>query len=292
MISLREHGGFVRPSAVLGAGSKPAPAYAPPQATRVLDTRELFDAAFAARVPCLYAAGDGALLRAPSVAIVGSRRASPEGLRRAYQLARDLVRRGVVVLSGLAAGIDTAAHEAALAHGGRTIAVIGTSLERAYPAENAALQEHIYRGHLLLSPFAPGTRTQPGHFPARNRVMARLARATVVVEACDASGSLHQVAESVHAGRPVFVARSVAGDARLTWPARWLCQPSVHVLETSAQVVEAALSTGRAQVVLSQRLERQKACRPPSPCPSASRSSCATGARASTAAPPTSPAPS
>jgi DNA processing protein len=143
-------------------------------------------------------------------------------------------------MSGLAAGIDRAAHEAALEHGGRTIAVVGTPLERAYPAENAALQERIYQEHLLISPFAPGTRTRPGHFPARNRVMARLARATVVIEAGDARGSLHQVAESVRAGRPVFVARSVINDARLIWPKRWLHEPLVSVLEASSQVLSAA----------------------------------------------------
>jgi DNA processing protein len=196
-------------------------------------------------LPRLYAAGDVALLDAPAVAVVGSRRASTEGLRRAYQLARDLARCGVVVMSGLATGIDRAAHEAALAHDGRTVAVVGTPLERAYPAAHAALQARIAREHLVLSPFAPGTRTQPGHFPARNRVMARLARATVVIEAGDASGSLHQVAESVRAGRPVFIARSVADDPCLAWPARFLRERSVHVLEASSQVIEVALSVGR-----------------------------------------------
>jgi DNA processing protein len=226
-------------------GRRPAPPYEPPRATGVLEARTLFGGDFAAGVPRLYAAGDVALLGAPAVALVGSRRASPEGLRRAHQLARDLARRGVVVMSGLAEGIDRAAHEAALEHGGRTIAVVGTPLERAYPAAHAALQARLYREHLVLSPFAPGTRTTTGHFPARNRVMARLARATVVIEAGDASGSLHQVAESVRAGRPVFVARSVADDPRLTWPKRWLSEPLMSVLEASAQVIEAVLPAGR-----------------------------------------------
>lgn len=243
-----ERGDPASESAACGArsaGQRPALPYTPPRVMRVLDAHELFGVDFAAGVQRLYAAGDVTLLGAPLVAVVGSRRASPKGLRRARQLARDLARRGVVVLSGLAAGIDRAAHEAALEHGGRTIAVVGTPLERAYPAENAALQERIYKEHLLLSPFAPGTPTRPGHFPARNRVMARLALATVVIEAGDASGSLHQVAESVRAGRPVFVARAVVDDVRLAWPARWLREPSVHVLDASSQVVEVALSTGR-----------------------------------------------
>jgi DNA processing protein len=213
----------------------------------------------APRAP-LYLAGDRTLLDLPAVALVGSRQASPAGLRRAYQLARDLARHGVVVMSGLAAGIDRAAHEAALAHGGRTIAV---TLARAYPAAHAALQARLAREHLVVSPFAPGTRTRPAHFPARNRVMARLALATVVLEAGDASGSLHQVAESVRAGRPVFIARSVASDPRFTWPARYLREPSVRVLDASAHVVEAALSAGHTRAALSHRV---KTCRPPCPC--------------------------
>jgi DNA processing protein len=240
----RDHASEGAACGARSAGQRPALPYTPPRATRVLDARGPLGADFAAGVSCLYAAGDVSLLDAPSVAVVGSRRASPEGLQRAYQLARDLARHGIIVMSGLAAGIDTAAHEAALEHGGRTVAVVGTPLERAYPAENAALQERIYREHLVISPFAPGTRTTPAHFPARNRVMARLALATVVIEAGDASGSLHQVAESVRAGRPVFVARSVSDDARLAWPARFLRESSVRVLEASSQVIEVALSAG------------------------------------------------
>jgi hypothetical protein len=122
---------------------------------RVLDPHELFGGDFAAGVPRLYAAGDVTLLGASFVAIVGSRRASPEGLRRAYQLARDLARHGVVVLSGLAEGIDRAAHESALEHGGRTVAVVGTPLDRAYPAANAALQ--------VRAPFALALRARHAH---------------------------------------------------------------------------------------------------------------------------------
>jgi DNA processing protein len=248
MQSSRKRGDHASESAACGARSAglwPALPYTPPRAMRVLDPHELFGGDFAAGVPRLYAAGDVTLLGASFVAIVGSRRASPEGLRRAYQLARDLARHGVGVLSGLAEGIDRAAHESALEHGGRTVAVVGTPLDRAYPAANAALQARIACEHLLLSPFAPGTRTRPAHFPERNRVMARLALATVVIEAGDASGSLHQVAESVRAGRPVFVARSVADDERLTWPKRWLHEPLVSVLEASSQVLSAARSAGR-----------------------------------------------
>jgi DNA processing protein len=173
------------------------------------------------KVPYLYLAGARELLSLPSVALVGSRKVSPEGEQRATQLARALVRRGVVVVSGLAEGIDHAAHLAALENGGRTIAVIGTPLERVYPAKHAELQQRIYQDHLLVSPFAPGARTFPSSFPERNRVMARLTRATVIIEASDTSGSLHQAVECEDFGRPLFIARSVLMNPNISWPKRF-----------------------------------------------------------------------
>jgi DNA processing protein len=163
-------------------------------------------------VPRLFLAGDHRLVRARAVAVVGSRAASMEGRVFAAEVACALVKAGFAVMSGLALGIDTAAHRAAIAAGGRTIAVIGTPLDRAYPPENARLQRDIYEEHLLVSPFAAGTRTHRGHFPARNRVMARLAVATVVAEASENSGTAHQVRESLACGRPVLVSRAAAQD--------------------------------------------------------------------------------
>lgn len=218
--------------------------YLPPGQTLEIDTSELgFQNGFLLKFPRLYAAGDVSLLELPAVAVVGSRAASPEGLRRAEQLARDLVRAGVVVMSGLALGVDTAAHRAALAHGGRTLAVLGTSLEKAYPPENAELQQRIYEQHLLLSPFQPGTKTYPNHFPARNRVMAHLARATVIIEAGDTSGTLHQATASVEHQRPLFIAASVVANPNLTWPARFVGKPGVQVLRSTAQVIEVVTSS-------------------------------------------------
>ena len=161
-------------------------------------------------VPRLFLSGDHRLVRARAVAVVGSRAASIEGRAFAAEVACALVKAGFAVMSGLALGIDTAAHRAAIAARGRTIAVIGTPLERAYPPENARLQRDIYEEHLLVSPFAAGTRTHRGHFPARNRVMARLAVATVVAEAGENSGTAHQVRESMACGRPVLVSRAAA----------------------------------------------------------------------------------
>jgi DNA processing protein len=167
----------------------------------------------------LYYRGDHGLLRnGPRVSIVGSRSATPEGLRRASKLARALVSHGVVVVSGLAEGIDTAAHEAALESDGRTIAVLGSPLDIPYPANNRALLERIATGHLAVSQFAAGTPIQPKNFPMRNRTMALLSHATVIVEAAEKSGTLHQAWEALRLGRPLFILESIATNPQLKWP--------------------------------------------------------------------------
>jgi DNA processing protein len=163
----------------------------------------------------LHVAGDVNLVGRTMIAVIGSRQASDEALACAAEVAVELVARGYVVLSGLAAGIDAAAHRAALGAGGRTVAVIGTSLDQVYPAQHAALQERVYREHLLVSPFAAGSKTARWHFPARNRVMARLALATVLVEATEESGTRHQVAECLALGRTVFARRGLVDT--LSW---------------------------------------------------------------------------
>ena len=157
-------------------------------------------------------AGDARLLNRPSIAVVGSRRASHEGRALAAEVACELVRRGLVVLSGLAAGIDATAHEAAMLQGGRTIAVIGTSLDQAYPRHHASLQERIAIEHLVVSPFESGTPMARWHFPKRNRLMARLARAMVLVDAGATSGTRHQVEECLSLGKPVFIRASLLKD--------------------------------------------------------------------------------
>ncbi len=167
----------------------------------------------------LHLLGDRELLRfGPRVSIVGSRKASEEGLRRAGQLARSLARHQVTVVSGLAMGIDTAAHEGAIKAGGRTIAVLGTPLDEYYPKENRILQEEIGRDHLLVSQFPPGYPSLPKNFPIRNRVMALLTDATVIVEAGQKSGTVHQGWEALRLGRLLFLLESVADDPDLSWP--------------------------------------------------------------------------
>jgi len=191
-----------------------------------------------AHIANLYAAGDLKLLARACVAIVGSREASPAGRRMAWQLASELVAQGVVVVSGLAAGIDAAAHRGAMEMGGRTIAVIGTPLDRAYPKRHARLQETIHEQHLLLSPFAPGTGTSRGHFPARNRVMARLADATVVVEAGEKSGTLHQVREALAVGRPVLIAETLLRGRGVAWVRDIVGHRGVIIWATPRDVLE------------------------------------------------------
>ncbi len=155
------------------------------------------DAAYPTRVADLHDAptvlfGKGALATAdgPAVAIVGTRAATSYGLRVARAIATRCARAGVSVVSGLASGIDGAAHEAALAAGGRTVAVLGTGLDIVYPRRHRALQEQIGREGLLLSELAPGVAGHGGTFPRRNRIIAALADITVVVEAGEGSGAL------------------------------------------------------------------------------------------------------
>lgn len=167
----------------------------------------------------LFLAGDASLLsRGPRVAIVGSRAASSDGKKRASYLARALVSRGIIVVSGLAMGIDRVAHETTIEAGGKTIAVLGTPLDKTYPSENAELQASIIDQHLAVSQFPLGAPTTKQCFPQRNRTMALLTDATVIVEAADNSGTLHQGWEALRLGRSLFIMDSVAKDTSLLWP--------------------------------------------------------------------------
>lgn len=181
----------------------------------------------------LYFAGDLSLLRhGPRISIVGSRAASEEGLKRAGFLARTLVAHNMIVVSGLAAGIDTAAHRATIEAGGRTVAVLGTPLTDVYPRENADLQALIMGEHLAISQFPTGYKTQPKSFPQRNRTMALLTDATVIVEAGEKSGTLHQGWEALRLGRALFLMESVVADPKLTWP-RTMIEYGAQVLTRS-----------------------------------------------------------
>lgn len=187
----------------------------------------------------IYYQGRLELLRRRCVSIVGSREVSEEGRKRAARLAREMAEAGIVVVSGLAKGVDTAALRSASDAGGDIAAVIGTPLSQAYPKENAALQETIWRRHLLLTPFARGERVFRSNFPKRNRVMASITLATVIVEASDTSGTLHQAAECQRLGRWLFIMKSVAENPALKWPASFLNQPRAAVLEHTDDLLKA-----------------------------------------------------
>ncbi|MDR6292378.1 DNA processing protein [Inquilinus ginsengisoli] len=185
----------------------------------------------------LHCAGDLSLAAAPSVAIIGTREVSFEGAARARRIAKELVPYGIVVVSGLARGVDTEAMTSAIRHDGRTIGVIGTPITQAYPAENSELQETVYLDHLLISQFGVGASVFKANFPTRNRLMAVMSDATIVIEASDTSGTLHQAAECMRIGRPLFIAKAVAENRSLSWPGKFVGKPNCYVLERTDDVL-------------------------------------------------------
>jgi DNA processing protein len=167
----------------------------------------------------LFFAGDRSLLtRGLRVSVVGSRNPSPEGIKRAQYFTRALVNHNIIVVSGLAEGIDTVAHETAIETGGRTIAVLGAPLDKAYPAKNKILLERIKAEHLAISQFPSGFPVKSANFPQRNRTMALISDATVIVEASEKSGTRHQGWEAIRLGRLVLIMDNVANNPDLSWP--------------------------------------------------------------------------
>lgn len=183
--------------------------------------------------PVLFMRGTADERDVTSVAVVGTRQPTPRGIDQARQLATGLAANGVPVISGLAAGIDTAAHTAALIAGGRTVAVIGTGIDRVYPPQNAGLQEEIVAKGLVISQFLPGAPPTKASFPMRNAVMSGYALATVVVEAADRSGSRIQARLALQHGRHVFLMRSLLEHK---WARDYAERPGVTVVETAADV--------------------------------------------------------
>ncbi|GAA3064335.1 DNA-processing protein DprA [Actinokineospora globicatena] len=172
---------------------------------------------------------------ARAVAIVGSRQASTEGLFNAARLATGLGERGYTIVSGGAAGIDSAAHTAALACGARTVAVIGTGLDNHYPPENKQLHERIADSGMIMSQFWPESAPSKASFPMRNAVMSGYVAATVVIEAAERSGTRIQARNAVEHGRPVLLADRVVESTN--WAKEMLDKPGVYAVSSLADVL-------------------------------------------------------
>lgn len=206
---------------------------------RIHGTRDYPDKLRDARHPLeiLYYQGWWDLVNTRCVAVVGARNVSDDGVKRAKKLATLLVKAGFTVVSGLAKGVDTVAHHTAIDSGGKTIAVIGTPLTHTYPKENGELQNIIRRDHLLISqvPFWDYTlkdyRWNRSHFPERNVTMSALSEATVIVEASDTSGTLHQAKAAIHQGRKLFILDSCFRNPTISWPQNFEKQGAIRVTD-------------------------------------------------------------
>ena len=166
--------------------------------------------AFPSAPPVLFVRGDVSVLKLPSLAYVGTRHPTSWGLAMTAKLAAGAARAGFCVVSGMAAGIDTAAHRAVLEEGGKTAAVFGCGVDIIYPVENQRLSEEIRRSGCLVSHFPMGTKGSPGNFPARNALVVGLTCGTIVVEAPKKSGALITANLTLRAKRPLF---AVPGNA-------------------------------------------------------------------------------
>ena len=194
----------------------------------------------------LFVAGDPAVLLGPQIAIVGARSASTQGLATARDFARTLSHAGLIVTSGMADGIDGAAHRAALEAGGKTVAVIGTGPDLVYPRKHRDLAARIIENGVIVSEFPPGTEARPDHFPRRNRLIAGLALGTLVVEAGLQSGSLITARLAAEAGKEVFALPGSIHNP-LAKGCHRLIRDGARLVETAAEVIEALAPAAQAQ---------------------------------------------
>lgn len=186
----------------------------------------------------LFIAGDASLLWLPQVAIVGSRGASANGLAITERFAKALCRAGFAITSGMADGVDGRAHQAALACGGKTLAVLGTGPDQVYPRKHGPLAAEIRQRGALVSEFPPGTLARPEHFPRRNRIIAGLALGTLVVEAGLKSGSLITARQATEQGREVFAIPGSINNP-LTRGSHQLIREGARLTETADEIIEA-----------------------------------------------------
>jgi len=186
--------------------------------------------------PWLFVKGELLDQDEKAVAVVGTRNPSAEGRRRARSLASELANRGITVLSGLARGIDTAAHEGALDAGGHTVAVMGTGINRIYPAENEALARRIQASGALVSQFWPDAPPRGSNFPLRNIVMSGMSIGTVVVEAGETSGARMQARFALEHGKRVFLLESLV--MQQGWAKRYANRPGAVVVKSADKIAD------------------------------------------------------
>ena len=206
---------------------------------RIHGTAEYIPKLRDARYPIelMYYQGIWDLASSPSVAIVGTREPSDDGIKRTRKLVKLLVEDGYTITSGLAKGIDTAAHKAALQAGGRTMAVIGTPLSENYPKENKKLQEFLSKNFLVISqvPFVRYSKQTPMYnklfFPERNKLMSAITEATVIIEASETSGTLVQARAALEQGRKLFILESCFQNPNITWPSTFEKKGAIRVRE-------------------------------------------------------------
>lgn len=234
-----------------------------------------------------------------ALAIVGTRKASPYGLRMAGRLAADLAARGITVVSGMASGIDAAAHRGALDAGGRTIAVLGCGVDQVYPKENADLMHDIMRQGAVVSPFPMGTGPSRGLFPFRNRIISGLSLGVCIVEAPPRSGALITARQAAEQGREVFAVPGQVDHENSRGPHALIQEGAKLVQSAEDMLVELEVPAAvRAAAEIrppAQRAEPSPApsprSRPPAP-GAAAPPPRAPSAQAAAPAPPTRPAPS
>ena len=256
--TLRQSNPAVSLALVLDAMRLPAPeairltAEALERATKALEDSERlgispipwFDARYPALLSCiddpppvLWARGDAEVVRKPAVAIVGSRAATPYALQVGERLASELAQRDVVVVSGLARGVDSAAHRGCLEAGGPTVAVLGSGVDCVYPAENDRLAQTISIKGLLISELAPGIAPLPEHFPLRNRIISGISLGVVVVEASESSGSLITAGCAARQGRDVMAVPGSILSGR-NRGSHSLLKDGAKVVETADDILE------------------------------------------------------
>lgn len=209
-----------------------------------IEARAVFDREYPALLACipdpppvLWFRGNPGILARPTVAVIGSRAATPYALQVGTRIAAELAQRTVVVVSGLARGVDSAAHRGCLTAGGTTVAVQGCGLDRVYPPEHDELAEQIARDGLLVSELAPGAAPLPEHFSLRNRIISGISLATVVVEASERSGSLITARYALEQGRDVMAIPGSVLSGR-NRGSHALLKDGARVVETAEDILQ------------------------------------------------------